>query len=150
MSRNSGRHLTYEERCQISSYICNGYSQREVALLIGRHQSVISREITRNSSQFQYEEVQAQKNAELRRSVASSRPRKMGPDMVQRVKHYLNESDASPEQISGRLKKTDSIKISHESIYRLIWSDKARGGTLYEHWTAPLRLEGFQESCMTG
>lgn len=133
MSRNSGRHLTFEERCQISTYICNGFSQRETSSLIGLHQSVISREIRRNSGKSEYDAEQSQKNAELRRSVASSRPRKMTPDVLQRVKHYLNESDASPEQISGRLKNTDSIKISHEAIYKFIWTDKARGGTLYEH-----------------
>lgn len=133
MSRDSGRHLTYEERCQISSYICNGYSQREVAEMIGRDQSVISRELKRNSGEFGYEEIQAQKNAELRRSVASSRPRKMTQYVLQRVRHYLHESDASPEQISGRLKKADNLRISHEAIYRFIWTDKFRGGTLHKH-----------------
>jgi len=37
----------------------------------------------------------------------------------------------SPEQISGRLKKDGSLRISHETIYRSIWHDKRRGGTRY-------------------
>ena len=43
----------------------------------------------------------------------------------------------SPEQIAGRL-RSDNISISHESIYRHIWSDKKAGGNLY----ANLRRRG--------
>lgn len=133
MSRQAKRHLTYEERCQISSYLCNGFSQTEIAGMIGRDQSVIAREIKRNSGKSGYEAEQAQKNAELRRSVASSRPKKLTPDLIARIKDFLETTDTSPEQISGRLKRVEDIHISHETIYQFIWSDKQAGGELYKH-----------------
>jgi len=126
-------HLTYEERCQISSYQRNDFTQTEIANLIGRHQSVISRELRRNSSEAEYDGIQAHKNTELRHAVANARRKKMTPYVLGRVQELLQESDASPEQISGRLRKLHGIQVSHETIYQFIWKDKDRGGTLYEH-----------------
>ncbi|MAE69182.1 MAG: IS30 family transposase, partial [Gemmatimonadetes bacterium] len=45
----------------------------------------------------------------------------------------LLEKDWSPEQISGHMDRTGSLSISHETIYRYVWEDRARGGTLYRH-----------------
>ena len=39
----------------------------------------------------------------------------------------------SPEQVAGRLKLEKEISVSHETIYRHIWSNKRRGGNLYQH-----------------
>jgi transposase, IS30 family len=50
-----------------------------------------------------------------------------------RIKKLLQETKASPEQISGRLKKTEDIHVSHETIYKLIWADKHAGGVLYKY-----------------
>ena len=41
-------HLTIEERCCIREYYKKGKSYREIARLIGRNVSTISREIMRN------------------------------------------------------------------------------------------------------
>ena len=43
-------HLTIEERCCIRKYYNEGKSFREIAILIGRNVSTISREIWRNKS----------------------------------------------------------------------------------------------------
>ena len=43
------------------------------------------------------------------------------------------KEDLSPEQISGVLKKNGKINFSHESIYQMIWEDKKRKGSLYQH-----------------
>lgn len=45
----------------------------------------------------------------------------------------LRDTQASPVQISGRLKALGKTTVSHESIYRMIWKDKAAGGNLYNH-----------------
>ena len=37
----------------------------------------------------------------------------------------------SPEQISGELAKSKKLRISHETIYRYVWEDKAQGGHLW-------------------
>jgi IS30 family transposase len=41
--------------------------------------------------------------------------------------------DWSPEQVSGRLRTDRLLSISHETIYRHIWADWQRGGTLRRH-----------------
>jgi len=39
----------------------------------------------------------------------------------------------SPEQVSGWLGRRGKLSISHETIYRHIWADRKRGGSLYVH-----------------
>ncbi|MEX2182604.1 MAG: IS30 family transposase, partial [Gemmatimonadaceae bacterium] len=46
---------------------------------------------------------------------------------------YLLREDWSPEQIVGWCGRFDLLAISHETIYRRIHQDRARGGTLYTH-----------------
>jgi IS30 family transposase len=133
MTRIPGSHLTRDERCQISLCISNGYSQSETAELVGVSQSVVSRELKRNSVAGVYDSEQAQKNYELRRSLASSVPRKIIPEVAFKIKAMLFKTDASPEQISGRLKRECSIYLSHEAIYCFIWKDKRFGGELFKH-----------------
>ena len=41
--------------------------------------------------------------------------------------------DWSPEQVSGWLLKEKRLQVSHERIYQYIYSDKATGGTLFQH-----------------
>ena len=69
----------------------------------------------------------------MRRSVASTVPRKLNPGVASKISFMLSKTDASPEQISGRLKREESIFISPETIYSFIWKDKRFGGTLYQH-----------------
>ncbi len=39
----------------------------------------------------------------------------------------------SPEQISGCLREEKLIEVSHETIYKHIWSDKRNGGELFKY-----------------
>jgi IS30 family transposase len=39
----------------------------------------------------------------------------------------------SPEQVSGSLGKAGQLSISHETVYRHVWNDRARGGDLCTH-----------------
>jgi len=48
------------------------------------------------------------------------------------VEHYLRLF-WSPEQVSGYLKRTFQLSISHETIYQHIRAHKASGGDLYTH-----------------
>jgi len=41
--------------------------------------------------------------------------------------------DWSPEQVAGELQRTGELSISHETIYRYVWADRARGGNLARH-----------------
>ncbi|MGH2668661.1 MAG: IS30 family transposase, partial [bacterium] len=46
------------------------------------------------------------------------------------VRRYL-EQQWSPEQVAGYLRRGQRLAISHETIYRYLWADQRRGGTLY-------------------
>jgi len=64
-----------------------------------------------------------------------ARSRKGGrksPELRKKVELEIHQ-EWSPEQISGRFKRDGIGGISHETIYRWIWDDKASGGTLWRN-----------------
>jgi IS30 family transposase len=124
-------HVTRDIRCQIYALKSIGQSLGQIALIVGRDKSTISREITRNTGGRGYRFKQADEKSRARRSDASRAPKKLTEDMQDTIRARLLE-DWSPEQISGRL-KLEGKAISHETIYQFIWRDKRAGGKLYKH-----------------
>lgn len=120
--------LTYDERCQISALKTRGDRPSQIARQLSKDRSTITREIKRNSVAGNYQGSQAETQSKQRRF---RKPTKMTSQLVLTVEEKL-KLQWSPEQISGRL-KTETIKISHETIYKHVWSDKQRGGSLYKH-----------------
>ena len=118
-------HLSREERYQISALLKEGLSQSDIAINLGRHKTTISREIARNSGQRGYRPKQASFLAQ-QRSANSRNARQMDPSDWLLVVRYL-QSQWSPEQICAE------VPISHETIYRHIYADKAAGGLLHKH-----------------
>ena len=95
-------HLTIEERSCIRKYYVDGLSYREIARLIGRNVSTVSREIRRNCSHMYdiptYYPHTAQKKYLLRRSYCHR-----GMFHSQEVLDYIEEklrATWSPEQIA--------------------------------------------------
>ena len=88
-------HLTIDERCCIREYYIKGYSFRNIAMLIGRSASTISREIRRNKTYLRfrpgYYPQTAQKKYLLRRSFCH---------------RGGNISDEAKEYIESKLKAT--------------------------------------------
>jgi IS30 family transposase len=125
--------ITAEERYMISALRRQGLNQSEIARAVGRHRSSISRELRRNQSAWDsgYRPFVASHRARARRS-RSRRNRHFTKRDFQRVTQLLRE-DWSPEQVSGRLHEDGVLSMSHETIYRYIWHDKRRGGTVYTH-----------------
>lgn len=124
-------HVTREVRSQIYALKATGNSLRKIAKVVERDVSTISREINRNTGNKGYRYKQADAKAVERRLNASRKPKKMTPELIERIEKHLCE-DWSPDQISGRLKR-EGVDISHESIYQHVWKDKRSGGKLYEH-----------------
>ena len=122
--------LTQEERYQISVLLKAEHDQTEIAMILGRHKSTISREIRRNTGLRGYRPVQAQRLTDERRK-SKLRPR-LSDDTWLAVEQLLN-MDWSPEQISLWLKSFCAISISHEWIYQYVLQDKAAGGDLHQH-----------------
>ena len=121
--------LTQEQRYQISALLKIGQSQTEIAEVIGKHKSTISREVRRNRGQRGYRPKQAHQMTMDRRKKATPR--------IQEATWALIESkleeDWSPEQISDWLKRNTEIQVSHERIYLHILADKRAGGNLHQH-----------------
>lgn len=127
------RQLTSEERYMIARLKWQGYSQAEIGRLLGRHRSTISREVRRNATTHDgsYRPSKADRYARVRRS-RSRRNLQFGAAQLQPVYELLTQF-WSPEQISGWLRKERKLQISHETIYRYVWSDRAEGGTLSQY-----------------
>lgn len=121
--------LTQEQRYQIYALKKTGHSSSEIGEVIGVHKSTVSRELKRNRGRRGYRPQQAQSLAMGRRQKGA--PRITGE--IWTLVEKLLKQDWSPEQISGRLKKEQSICISHERIYQYILKDKRAGGDLYRH-----------------
>ena len=120
--------LSQEERFYIWNALRNGSSQKAVAETLGRSPSTICREIKRNkyNSAKIYTYAWALDIVRWRkRRVARTKKRKL-TDQVGILVEQLIRQYLSPEQVSGYLKKHHGISISHETIYRYIYSDKQR------------------------
>lgn len=122
--------LTQEERYQIYALLKAGLNQTEIAMILGRHKSTISREISRNTGLRGYRPKQAQCLAQERQYYKAHSC--ISHTTWNDVRRLLRE-DWSPEQISLRLKSECGIAISHEWIYQYILQDKKYGGTLHSH-----------------
>jgi len=127
---NTYTQLSQQERYQVYALKQAGHNQSEIATLLGRHKSTISREVKRNRGMRGYRPRQAQRLTVERRK-AKIRPRFAGS--VWTKVELLLQMDWSPQQISGRLRREEGIKISHEHIYQYIYADKRAGGQLYHH-----------------
>ena len=125
-------HLVKEERFYIWQALREGKSQQEVATVLGRHPSTIGREIKRNKypQAHMYTYYWAMHLWRLRKQWGHEKKhRKVTPEIksmiVSLIRQYL-----SPEQVSAYLKQHHGLSISHETIYRFIYSDHERHSAL--------------------
>lgn len=125
--------LTSGERYMLAALRKQGLNQSEMARSLGRHRSTVCREFRRNSSRFDghYRPSKAQERTNGRRS-RSRRNLRFTPQEFATVEQLLCRQ-WSPEQVSGYLRRSGQLLISHETIYRHIWQDKREGGLLYTH-----------------
>ncbi|MFN0178046.1 MAG: IS30 family transposase [Gemmatimonadales bacterium] len=125
------RQITASERYTVALLHGQGWAPAAIAATLGRHRSTVGRELQRNHTAHDgwYRAEKAHSYATARRA-RSRRNQRFGPAAWQLVRARLAEG-WSPEQIAGRLAVEGTLSISHETIYRHIWDDRARGGVLY-------------------
>ena len=125
--------ITFEERYTLGLLRQGGHSPAAIARILGRHRSTIGREVRRNGTPRDtcYRPRLADWYARGRRS-RSRRNRHFSASDWTQIQELLRE-DWSPEQVAGWLRRFHLLAISHETIYRYIWTDKAAGGTLHQH-----------------
>ena len=127
--RRSRLALSLPEREEISRGIASDQSMREIASVLNRAPSTISREIKRNGGYDDYRATQADQTAWDKACRPKSCKLACYPKLRRIVATKL-KSAWSPRQISGWLKITypedESRHVSHETIYRSLFI-QARG-----------------------
>ena len=131
-------HLTSNQRYDIAVMLAAGFLQKEIALAIGKHKSIVSRELQRNSDKRNgnYNSLLAQRKHEERQALKPKAKR-----FTEAIQQYVNQSLQalySPEQMVGIAKKRGVPCVSHERIYQYLWQDKRKGGKWHKH----LRTKG--------
>ena len=139
------QHLNQEERIQISTYLNLQKSKAEIARLLNRPKSTISREIKRNSGSS-YRWLIAQTLSSLSQSFKHKGCKIGKSPILYRYIRLCLYYRMSPEQISNKLRTQYSdrmdLQISHESIYTYIylWSK----GELRKELKSYLRFRKYQ------
>ncbi len=123
--------LTEEERYQIYEGVTEKWSHREIATLINKHHSTVSREVRRNTGLRGYRPKQAQEKAQNRHQ---NKPRyiKLTPEIQSLIAENIHH-EWSPDQIQGRLRSEGLPMVCATTIYGFIRQDKAFGGNLHKH-----------------
>jgi len=125
----SGRHLSLQEREEISRGLVAGRSLRRIAQQLGRPASTISREVKRNDGALNYRAVAA----DARADESARRPKKCRLARNAKLAKVVAKGlcrNWSPRQIARRLKRDyahdPQMQVSHETIYRTLFI-QARG-----------------------
>lgn len=122
-------HLTQQERYQIYALREAGHTNKEIAVLLKRSPSTMSRELRRNRGRQGYLPDLAHQRAWARQAINA---RQISKAVWREVCKRLKEQ-WSPEQISAH------VNVSHEAIYRYVAADKRGGGNLWKHLRHPKR-----------
>ncbi|MBX9929143.1 MAG: IS30 family transposase [Gemmatimonadaceae bacterium] len=126
--------ITQHERYAIWALRKQGLRPAAIARELQRARSTITREIRRNlwrENRVSYFPLKAQSYTNQRRRMA-----RRGTQFSREEWAFVEDLlrlDWSPEQVEGWCARFDLLAISHETIYRHIWADKKRGGTLFTH-----------------
>ncbi|HIF52295.1 MAG TPA: IS30 family transposase [Thiotrichaceae bacterium] len=125
------KQLTEVERYQIYIMKKAGHKQESIATSLGRNASTISRELRRNTGRRGYRPGQAQRLTANRRQGAYKKCK-----VTATVRFWIEKllrQELSPQQIVDYLIRHKRLSLHHETVYRLVYANKARGGSLYRH-----------------
>ena len=120
-------HLTLDQRYQI--WALRHEKPAEIARKIGKHRSVVCRELARAPSPVEYKPKTAHQTYQQRKA---KNAQKATPAMYQAIRSGLH-NEWSPDQISGRSNLQGQPMLSRAAIYSHIWRDQRQGGDLYKH-----------------
>ena len=125
------KHLTLEERYQISAYLKAGFTKQNIADHLSRDVSTIKRELKNNTGLRGYRPIQAHRLAQNRHE---NKPKaiKMTIELCSQLTALIQEQWA-PEQIHGRMKLKGYETVCTATLYSFIKYDKASGGDLYKN-----------------
>jgi transposase, IS30 family len=132
------RPLSFQERQTIARLIKARWSRADIAEVLGRNRSTISREIKRNMGWSGYRPQQAHRMAKQRREGCRRTKKMSDPVLCAYVQQGL-ENYWSPDQIAGvskeRFRRQPAQQISRQTIYNWI----GQQGSEESRWRALLR-----------
>ena len=121
-----------EEREEVRAGLVCGLSFAAVAAGLGRATSTVSREVARNGGRSRYRVVAAQARAERCRRRPKTPKLMVDAAMARTVERQLR-AGYSPAAIAALLRRGDRGRISHETIYRALYSPRFVGLGLRAH-----------------
>ncbi|HLF43598.1 MAG TPA: IS30 family transposase [Acidimicrobiia bacterium] len=128
------RHLSLEEREEISRGLASGESLRSIAVRLGRSASTVSREVARNGGRSKYRALRADRVAYRRARRPKVCKLAANPALALMVEEKIGLW-WSPQQISGWLKESypdfPEMWVSHETIYLSLFV-QGRGALKHE------------------
>lgn len=134
---NKYRHLNERDRIFLRIMLEKRYPKNKIAEILGVHRSTIYRELKRNSFKPWCHNIDIYWNDTADQNYLDRRKRVRKIDKDSNLKDYVHsrlKSGWSPWQIEGRLKLENAGQciISHETIYRYIYSDYGIRNMFYE------------------
>nr|MDT0663344.1 helix-turn-helix domain-containing protein [Micromonospora sp. DSM 115978] len=113
------------DREEISRGLAEGLEYKEIARLIDRNPSVVSRDVARHGGRAQYRALTADTSAAADRQ----RPKAYAVDRSPRLRTVVEEllkGGWSPASIAGRLPRDyrddQAVRVSHEAIYQWVYA----------------------------
>ena len=164
-----GARLTIEQRRTIERSYRIGLSQQQIASIIGKDKSTVSRELARSFSApgsrspqarsargggAGYRRVYDAERAQRVAQIHARRPkaRRLDPARLRNQVWELLRADWSPQQISRSLPvlfpNSSVMRVSHETIYQSLFVQTK--GTLKAELTAHLRTQRTRRKTQTG
>lgn len=127
MSKNY-THLNSEQRYQIEALLKSGIAQKDIAKIVNKSTSTISRELKRNIPKrgrgaLVYAAENAQRKTDLRHQTKMKKVR-FTDEMKEWTRHWMKSIKFSPELIHVVGKSELGDFVSHETIYKWIWHCK--------------------------
>ncbi|SFH92854.1 IS30 family transposase [Halpernia frigidisoli] len=122
------KHLAPEQRYQLSALLETKISKTQIAVIIGVDRSTIYRELQRNipergSTAKRYIAQHAQNKTDKRHR-EKRKAMVLTDELKLRISGLMMHEKWSPELIAKRLAADGECQISHETIYKWIWTAK--------------------------
>lgn len=118
-------HFSKDERYEISILLKKGYSHHDIAGVLGKDHSSVSREVKNNSVSGKYDPDKAHHKAYVKRKYSKYQGMRIvnNPEIEKYIVRKL-KACWSPEQISGRLefKNNGQSIITFKTIYKYLYS----------------------------
>lgn len=131
-------HFTNDERDALQVMHDRGMEYKSVARILCKDVSSIYRELKRNGWHGSYISGKAEIKARKRRKDSCPKPKLGNRVLVYEIERLFMRLDWSPEQISGNLRLLypgdASLHVSHETIYKHLYSRKNNLPNLRDHF----------------